>query len=155
MISSRKRMGLSCLVFLFSLVALSCARPPGLYLYDGSRLSETDLAKVLAENPLGPNENIKLTTLGEGEGASHHIVQVRNRETAHIHKDHDLTIVMFRGEGYLMLEGRRIDLSVADTVFIPRAVPHYFVNTFRDPTVGLAVFSPSFDGKDTIPVRTP
>lgn len=155
MISSRMTTGLSGLVLLLSLVTVSCARAPGLYLQYGNRLSETDVAKVLAENPLGPNENVKVTTLGAGEGVSHHIVQVRDRETPHIHKHHDLTIVMFRGEGYLMIDGRRINLTVGDVVFIPRAVPHYFVNTFSEPSSGLAVFSPPFDGKDTLPVKAP
>lgn len=96
-----------------------------------------------------------MTTLGKGEGVSHHVVQVRNREMPHIHKDHDLTIVVLKGAGYLILDGRPIDLVAGDIVFIPRAIPHYFVNTFREPTYGLAVFSPPFDGKDTIPIGKP
>lgn len=155
MTSSRKRTGRSCLALFLSLATLSCARPPGLHLRYGDRFSETDLATILAENPLGPNENIKVTTLGKGEGASHHIVQVRHRERPHIHKNHDLTIVMLSGEGYLMLDGKRVDLTVGDIAFIPRAVPHYFVNTFREPSAGLGIFSPPFDGKDTLPLPMP
>lgn len=155
MISSRMRTGLSGLVLLLSLLTLSCARTPGLYLQYGNRFSQTNVAKFLAENPLGPSENIKVTTLGTAQGVSHHIVQVRDRETPHIHKHHDLTIVMFKGEGYLMIDGRRVNLAEGDVVFIPRAVPHYFVNTLSEPSSGLAVFSPPFDGKDTLPIAKP
>lgn len=155
MISTPKGIGLSYFAVLIALIALSCASSPGIYLQYGNSFSEGDLAKILAENPLGPDENIKLTTLGKGEGVSHHVVQVRNREMPHIHKDRDLTIVVLKGAGYLILDGRPIDLVAGDIVFIPRAIPHYFVNTFREPTSGLAVFSPPFDGKDTIPIGKP
>lgn len=154
MISNPTRMAAKALAVLFPIL-VACTPAYRIYLQYGNTLSESDLETILAANPLGPQDNIKVTTLGKGEGASHHIVQVRDRETPHIHKNHDLTLVMLRGEGYLMLDGRRIDLTVGDIVFVPRAVPHYFVNTFRDPTVGLAVFSPPFDGKDTVPVGKP
>ena len=86
---------------------------------------------------------------------SHHIVQIRDREVPHIHKLHDGTVVMMKGRGYLVMDHRRIDLTVGDVVFIPRGVVHYYVNTASEPTVPLAVFSPPFDGTDNIPVTTP
>ncbi len=42
-----------------------------------------------------------------------------------------------------------------DILFIPRGSAHYFVNTFSEPSVALAVFSPDFDGKDSIPEGKP
>ena len=110
---------------------------------------------MLAENPLGAGENIKLITLGQGQGVSHHLVQVRDREKPHVHKLHDGTVVIVKGEGYLMMENRRIDLSVSDIVYIPRGAVHYFVNTANEPTVAFVVFSPPFDGKDTVPADKP
>jgi quercetin dioxygenase-like cupin family protein len=59
---------------------------------------------------------------------------------------------MLKGKGYLMLEQKRIDLIRGDILFIPLGSVHYFVNTFSEPSVALAVFSPVFDGKDSIPV---
>ncbi len=110
---------------------------------------------MLAENPLGASENIKITTLGQGQGVSHHLVQVRDREKPHIHKIHDGTVVMVKGRGYLMLENRRIDLSAGDIVYIPRNAVHYFVNTASEPSVAFVVFYPPFDGKDTAPMEKP
>jgi len=110
---------------------------------------------VLAENPLGASENIKMTTLGYGQAVSHNIVQVRDREVPHIHKTHDGTVMMMKGRGYLMMESRRIDLSVGDVVYIPRGIVHYYVNSASEPTVAFVTFSPPFDGKDYIPVTAP
>ncbi len=138
---------------LFTLFA--CAPSPRFYLpYDG-RFTQSDLDRVLAENPLGPTENIKVLALGRGEGVSHHVVQIRDREVPHIHKNHDLTVVVLRGQGYLMLEERRIELKPGGLLFIPRSIVHYFVNTHTDPSVALAIFTPPFDGKDTVPVEKP
>ena len=134
---------------------LACSSAPQIFLQHGSELKETDVEKVLTENPLGAGENIKITTLGQGPSVSHHLVQVRDREKPHIHKFHDGTVVMVKGRGYLMLDNRRIDLSVRDIVYIPRGAVHYFINTASEPSVAFVVFSPPFDGKDMVPVISP
>jgi mannose-6-phosphate isomerase-like protein (cupin superfamily) len=136
-------------------LAFSCAPAPRVFLPYGTEFKQAEIAQVLAENPLGASENIKMTTLGQGQGASHHLVQVRDREKPHVHKLHDGTVVVVKGQGYLMMENRRIDLSASDIVYIPRGAVHYFVNTASEPTVAFVVFSPPFDGKDTVPVEKP
>jgi mannose-6-phosphate isomerase-like protein (cupin superfamily) len=138
--------------FAFFVLALvfSCAPAPRVSLQYGTEFKQAEIAKVLTENPLGADENIKITTLGQGQGVSHHLVQVRDREKPHVHKLHDGTVVIVKGEGYLMMENRRIDLSTSDIVYIPRGAVHYFVNTASEPTVAFVVFSPPFDGKDTV-----
>ena len=133
-------------------VVSACAPSPRFFLQYGASLTEFEMNRVLAQNPLPATANIKVTTLGQGRTVSHHVVQVRDRESPHIHKDHDLTVTVMRGQGYLMLGTRRIDVTVGDVVFIPSGTIHYFVNTDSQPSVALAVFSPPFDGKDTIPV---
>jgi quercetin dioxygenase-like cupin family protein len=135
-----------------TLLFVGCASAPRLYLQYGKDFKQADLDTILAENPLGPDENIKVTNLGQAQGVSHHVVQVRDREVPHIHKLHDATVVMMRGQGYVMLDKRRVELSPGDTVFIARGAPHYFVNTYGDPSIALVIFSPPFDGKDTIPI---
>ena len=141
---------------LFALsVFFACAPASRVSLQYGTELKQAEIEKVLAENPLGAGENIKITTLGHGQGVSHHVVQIRDRENPHLHKLHDGTVVMVKGHGYLMIENRRIDLSVGDIVYIPRGAVHYFVNTASEPTVAFVVFSPPFDGKDTLPAEKP
>ena len=141
---------------IFTLSCLfACAPAARVHLQYGGELRQADVEKIVAENPLGANENIKITTLGQGESVSHHIVQIRDRENPHIHKTHDGTVVMMKGRGYLMMKNRRIELSVSDVVYIPRGVVHHYVNTGAEPTVAFVTFSPPFDGKDTIPVTAP
>ena len=155
MVFKSRRIWIEGGLFFLSLVFFACVPPPRFYLQYGGRFSESDLDGILAENPLAAAENIRVTTLGQAQEVSHHIVQIRDREVPHIHNEHDGTVVLLRGRGYLMLDGRRIDLVVGDVLFIPRKKVHYFVNTFSEPSVALAVFSPPFDGKDTIPVEKP
>jgi mannose-6-phosphate isomerase-like protein (cupin superfamily) len=145
----------SSLAFAFFVFVVACSTRPQMALHYGTEFKQAEVDKVLAENPLGASENIKITTLGQGQGVSHHLVQVRDREKPHIHEVHDGTVVLMRGRGYLMLENRRIDLSAGDIVYIPRGAVHYFVNTASEPTVAFVVFSPPFDGKDTVPVVKP
>jgi mannose-6-phosphate isomerase-like protein (cupin superfamily) len=128
---------------------------PYLFLQYGKELRPVDLAKVIAENPLGPNENIKLTTLGQSQSASHHVVQIRERESPHLHKAHDATVMVVRGRGYLVMDTRRINLTAGDITHIPRGVPHYYVNTDLEPSVAFIVFAPPFDGKDNVPAKMP
>ena len=133
----------------------SCVSGPNIYLQYGNEYQELKLDKILADNPLPPGENIKVANLGRSQSASQHVVQIRDREVPHVHKVHDATVTMLRGEGYLILGKNRINLKAGDVVHIPRGVPHYFVNTASQPTVALAVYSPAFDGKDTHPVNLP
>lgn len=138
----------------FCLVA-ACAPLPRFYLQYGSDFKQSDLETMLAENPLPPGENIKVITMGQGPAASHHVVQIRDRETPHLHKNHDATVMMLKGQGYLMLEQRRIDLTAGDVVYIPRGAVHYFINTAGEPTVAFAIYTPAFDGKDNVPAKFP
>ena len=133
----------------------ACVSGPNIYLQYGNEYQELKLDKILADNPLPPGENIKVANLGRSQSASQHVVQIRDREVPHIHKLHDATVMMLRGEGYLILGKNRINLKAGDIVHIPRGVPHYFVNTASQPTVALAVYSPAFDGKDTHPANLP
>jgi mannose-6-phosphate isomerase-like protein (cupin superfamily) len=149
--------GFSSHAFVLSVLSLlfACSPAPRISLQYGTEFKQAEIEKVLAENPLGASENIKITTLGQGQSVSHHLVQIRDREKPHVHKIHDGTVVMVKGGGYLMMENRRLDMSAGDIVYIPRGAVHYFVNTTSEPTVAFVVFSPPFDGKDTLPVEKP
>ena len=143
------------LLFPIFIALASCEPAHEFYLRYGNQLTESELARVLKENPLGPQDNIKITTLGQGSTVSHHVVQIRDREAPHVHKNHDLTVVVLRGKGPIVIDQEQRFLGVGDVVFIPRDTVHYFTNASPDPAVALVVFSPPFDGKDTVPVNTP
>ena len=143
------------LAVLGMLLGCTTSQIPYVFLQYGKEFRQADVNKLLADNPLGPGENIKITTLGQGQGASHHIVQIRDRESPHLHKAHDGTVIVLHGRGYLMMDTRRITLTAGDIVHIPRGVPHYYVNTDLEPTVAFVVYAPPFDGKDNFPATLP
>jgi mannose-6-phosphate isomerase-like protein (cupin superfamily) len=157
MITKTRQFNLTLILaaLLSSLPGCTPAQIPYAFLQYGDEFRQVNVAKVLADNPLKPGENIKLTTLGQGQGSSHHVVQIRDRESPHLHKAHDGTVIMARGRGYLMMGKRRITLSAGDIVHIPRGVPHYYVNTDLEPTVAVVIFAPPFDGKDNVPATMP
>jgi quercetin dioxygenase-like cupin family protein len=150
-----RNFSLTVLLVISIATSLACISGPNIYLQYGNEYQELKLDKILADNPLPPGENIKVANLGRSQSASQHVVQIRDREIPHLHKVHDATVTMLRGEGYLILGKKRINLKAGDIVHIPRGVPHYFVNTASQPTVALAVYSPAFDGKDTHPANLP
>lgn len=105
-----------------------------------------------AAPPLAAGENIKPTELRRGEHASLSLVQVRDREAPHIHTRYDLTITLVRGTGTLWLDGVPLGMRPGDVAFIPRRMPHYFVNDGAAPAMALVSFAPAFSGPDLAPV---
>jgi len=146
---------LTVLSVLSLLLGCTPTQIPYVFLQYGSDLRQVNVARVLADNPLGQSENIKFTTLGQGQGSSHHVVQVRDREVPHLHRVHDLTFILVRGRGYLMMDKLRIALSAGDIAHIPRGAPHFYVNTDLEPSVAFVMFTPPFDEKDAIPLNAP
>lgn len=155
MISKLKNFSLASSLIVSFAFWPACVSGPHLYLQYGNEYQEVNLDKILADNPLSADENIKVLNLGRSQSASQHVVQIRDREVPHLHKLHDATVTMMRGQGYLILGQKRIDLKTGDVIHIPRGVPHYYVNTASNPTVALAVYAPAYDGKDTHPVSFP
>lgn len=51
-------------------VFFACAPAPRVSLQYGTEFKQAEIEKVLAENPLGASENIKITTLGQGQGVA-------------------------------------------------------------------------------------
>lgn len=96
------------------------------------------------------NRDVAVTELGRTAWSSHHIAVVRTEEKPHYHRFHDLTVVVLRGEGLLTAEQKQIPMSVGDVAHIPRGTPHFFRNTSSQPSAALVMFSPPFDGRDTV-----
>ena len=98
---------------------------------------------------------VAVVDLGRTAWVSEHIVVVREGEAPHYHRFHDLTITVMRGEGVMDVEGRRFTMKAGDVAHINRGVRHYFRNTSRDPSAAFVVFSPPFDGRDTVTAEVP
>jgi quercetin dioxygenase-like cupin family protein len=124
-----------------------------------------DAAAFLAAHPLPDGEALQAIPVGATETASYAIVQVRTAEPPHVHRRHDLTVLVLRGAGRLHLVRTNagasrpvtsvVPMRLGDAASIPRGVAHWFVNDGGEPAAALAVFSPPFDGTDHVPVDAP
>lgn len=110
------------------------------------------LADWLTEHPLAPDQEITISELGRTDRLSLHLVQIRHREGLHVHERHDLVALLSRGHGTLQRGAETLMLESGSVVVIRRGTPHAFVNRSSRPAVALVVFSPPFDGTDTVPV---
>jgi len=97
------------------------------------------------------DENIRADPVARTETASYHVVQVRDGERPHRHATHDLTVLVLRGHGTLVLGRQRIPLRAGDAVLVARGTLHWFVNEGRGRAVALAVFTPPLDAPDNVP----
>ncbi len=114
-----------------------------------------DVGNLLASFPPHPGQEITAVPLARGEASSQHLVYVRGAEEPHLHQEHDLTIVLLRGQGKLWVEGKTFDLKAGDVATIPAGKAHFFTNSGAAPAAALAHFSPAFAGSDRIPVPHP
>jgi quercetin dioxygenase-like cupin family protein len=143
--------GMRCLDVLALLVLLAgCASGP--HLLTPAPPQRVEVTALAAESPLAPKENIRPAELQRGESSSLSLVQIRERETAHVHARYDLTVTLAQGAGTLWLNGTPLPMRVGDVAFIPKGTPHYFVNEGHDPAVALVVFAPPFSGSDQQPI---
>lgn len=136
-------------LFLILLPLIGCACPNGkIYSTSEAGLFSKEWREIVRENPIGESENIKVTPLFKNQDSSHFIIQIRDREKPHIHETHDLTVVVKRGYGVLYLGKAKLPMRRGDIAFIPKGVPHYFVNEDSKPSIAYAIFTPFYDGKD-------
>jgi quercetin dioxygenase-like cupin family protein len=78
---------------------------------------------------------------------------VRTEEKPHYHRFHDLTVTVIRGEGVLNVGTRAIRMKEGDVAHVHRGTAHFFRNTGKEPAAAFVVFSPPFDGRDTVSAK--
>lgn len=144
---------------LLPLLLIGCATAPTRVIVGLDPGSRVDLDAWLAAHPLAVSEELKAVPVGAIGTTSYAIVQVRGRERAHVHADHDLTVHVLRGRGRLALfhaagvtefTGEVRPLAAGDVAAIPRGMVHWFVNGGREPAVAVASFTPPYDGMDIV-----
>ncbi len=112
-----------------------------------------DLESLLADNPLGANENIRTVPLYRSERSSNVLVQIRDREPLHRHADSDITVFLLRGAGELRVGKQMHAVKSGDVMHIPRGAVHAYINRGPEPAVALVVYSPAPGPKDRILVE--
>lgn len=129
-------------------IAIGCTAAPRPWVLAPEPLGRADAAALVARAPLGPAENIRATELQRGAHSSTSLVQIRDRETPHVHTRYDLAVTLLSGQGTLWLAGTPLAMHPGDVAVIPRGTAHCFVNEGRRPAAALVVFSPPFTGPD-------
>lgn len=100
-----------------------------------------ELAKPIAVRPLRRTAETSVS-----------LIRLAKAEQPHIHKDHDLVVVLLTGSARLHLGNRSIDVRPGDVMEIPRGVVHWAENTGPEASEVYAIFSPPYDGRDNLPV---
>jgi quercetin dioxygenase-like cupin family protein len=121
--------------------------------FSGGEIERQWLEDVLRQSPLAPDQNIRVTDLGGLASLSHHIVRVRFAESLPVHRNHDLTVYVYRRRGVPRLGAGRIRLKEGDVVSIPRETPHAFQSQAPTLVVAVVMFTPTSDGRDAILVK--
>lgn len=116
-------------------------------------LRQTDFGQLLAANPLGSGENIKVVELSHNARSSNVLVQVRDREPLHRHADSDITVFLLRGEGDMRIGKQIRPVKSGDVMHIPRGAVHAYINRGPEPAAALVVYSPAPGPKDRILVE--
>lgn len=80
--------------------------------------------------------------------ASYHFIRIRGAENPHIHRNHDLHVVLLSGEAKVHFKDREFEMKPGDIVEIPRGTYHWAENLSKQGSEVYAIFTPPYDGKD-------
>jgi mannose-6-phosphate isomerase-like protein (cupin superfamily) len=107
---------------------------------------------LLSRHRPAPGENITPFVLDRSERTSRHLVFIRDRESPHLHAEHDLTVVLLHGRGTIWIDSASYPMRAGDVTVVAAGTPHYFVNEAAEPSAALVVFAPPLDEPDSVPV---
>ncbi len=110
-------------------------------------------AEIAKQVKVSEGQDIARLPLGQTDHATLLAVAIRTQEQPHRHLKSDLLVIMLRGQGRMTVGNRTETVKAGDIVFVPKGVPHFFVNTDREPSVALAIFTPPFQPGDTVPLE--
>ena len=95
-------------------------------------------------------DNVKLETIARNKLSTHHIVIVKKEEPLHIHASHDGWAICLKGKGEFVIGDKKFAIHPGSSVYIPRGVPHKAIRRGREPIAAFVIFTPPYDGKDTV-----
>jgi len=145
----------SCVALLVWLCLAGCASASPQERRDLTRPGLVDLLAQLQRNPIGPGEDLRITTLVESSEMSGLLVQVRGSLPPHFHKLTQEVLCMLSGEGVLQLGADRLPIKTGAVVRIPAGLVHTFANTGPVPAVFFVVTTPRWDERDRFVVKEP
>ncbi len=112
-----------------------------------------DLFAQLERNPIGPDEEMRITTLVERPEMSGLLVQVRGSLPPHFHKRTHEVVFLVRGEGLFQLGIERIPIKTGAVMRISPGRVHTFTNQGPTPAIFFVVTTPRWDEQDRFMVK--
>jgi len=131
-----------------TLGALGCGRPPSLVWEGGGPARQVGLPLATA-GLAAATPGTRRGPWGEASDETLLLMESDQAEEPHVHARHDLTVVLLRGRGTLVVEGRRYDLRGGDIAHIARGKVHAFAPAGH--ATALAIFTPRLEGPDSVP----
>lgn len=135
---------LACAAWL--LTASACSSNPPLP-------DPNDLFAQLERNPIGPDDEVRITTLVESPEMSGLLVQVRGSLPPHFHKLTHEVVFLVRGEGLFQLGTERMPIKTGAVMRISPGQAHTFTNQGPTPAIFFVVTSPRWDEQDRFMVK--
>ncbi len=138
--------------FMAGLICLAgcAATPPVLNLHLGGE--QIDLKQYLKDRPIPKGQGSRVDRIASGPSTSVHLVQLRVSERPHLHARHDLRVVVVRGSGTMVIDGKTILAAVGSVFEIERGTPHFFL--VGRGAAALVTFTPPYDGNDWVAVES-
>ena len=144
-------------VVLFVFVSLAgCVSPrkgPSYFHPDAGLQEPISLLEKAREIEKEDFENIRLVTLAQTGFSSHHLVVVRKGEPLHTHARHDGWALVLKGKGEFLLGEKKFPIRPGASFYIPRGVQHKATRQGKESLAAFVIFTPPYDGKDTIAVK--
>ena len=109
-----------------------------------------NIDSLLSVNLLGDTQELRSDKIEGDSLSSVHLVQVRGEIRAQSHLHHKQTVYLVRGAGRLTLGNQKYKVAAGEVITIPPGTPYSFYSMGKIPTVVISIFSPGFDGKDTV-----
>ena len=123
------------------------SRPPRLVWEGEGGPRATDVRSAAVALPAAA-PGVRMGPWGDAPDASFLLLAAETDEVPHVHDEHDLTVVILDGAGWLAVEDRRWDLAAGDVVHVRRGTVHHFHPAPGRPVIGLAIYTPILVGRD-------
>jgi mannose-6-phosphate isomerase-like protein (cupin superfamily) len=131
-----------------ALAAAACGRPPSLVWEGAGTARQASIADLTAGLPAA-GAGIRRGPWGDATDESLLLMDSAAAEEPHVHQRHDVTVMLLRGRGTLVVEGRRHDMRAGDVAHVARGKVHAFAPSGR--ATALAIFSPRLEAPDSVP----
>lgn len=138
-------------IFLLTGCARSSAQP--LYYHPDFTKDPVSLLEKVKEIEKQDFDNIRLETIAKNKLSTHHVVVIRKSEPLHYHAKHDGWAMVLKGRGEFLLGERRFRIRPGSSFYIPRKIPHQAIRSGKEPLAAFVIFTPPYDGKDSVPVK--